>query len=396
MALALGWLANGACQFGKKEYSSLSETDLTAFVETMPDSQKRQVAQNPPMRKQMIDEFKKRYALAQAAIAEGLDKGDTFTKNLALTTARLLAQEHSKRNPDFQVGKAEIDAYLAAHQKEFDADAAFFTKNNKQQPTPEQMEGLKAAWSELKLRAEKARLAGVEKEPATQLQLKIIRAELLANLYSNKLQKQFEPTDAEHKSYYAQHPEADPDKIKQRMADLLARLKKGEAFEKIADEVNEDGTRGRGGDLDWFAKGIMDPDFEKAAFALQPGQISQEPLKSSFGYHLIKVEGRRKAENKPAAAPGTPPAPGAGNADPNAEEIHAKHIYLGTKGAEEALAQQVNEKVKRLMEDTTLKYPVAAPEDFKVNVAGLRLPSGTPAPGGGLGGTMKMITPNPQ
>src|SRR6185295_19110317 len=126
---------------------------------------------------------------------------------------------------------------------------------------------------------------------ATKLQLKIIRAELLANLYSNKLQKQFEPTEADYQNYYQQHPEADPEKIKQRVADLLARIKKGEAFEKIADEVNEDGTKGRGGDLDCFGKGTMDPDFEKAAFVLQPGQISQEPVKSSFGYHLVKVEG---------------------------------------------------------------------------------------------------------
>ncbi len=391
-ALALGWLANGACQWGKKEYSSLPASELVAYVETMPDQQKRRIAQDPQIRKQMIEEFKKRYAFAQAAIGEGLDKTEDFTRNYTLTTARLLTQEHSKRNVDFQVGKPEIGAYVGAHQKEFDADVAYFTKRNKQAPTPDQMEGYKASWGELQIRADKARQAKIDKEPATELQLKVIRAELLANLYSNKLQKQFEPTEADYQSYYAQHPEADPEKIKQRVADLLTRIKKGEAFEKIADEVNEDGTKGRGGDLDWFGKGTMDPDFEKAAFALQPGQISQEPVKSSFGYHLVKVEGRRKAESKPAAAN---PNPAAANPDPNAEEIHAKHIYLSTKVAEEALAQEVTNKIKRAMEDATLKYPVSVPDDFKVNVAGLRPSAGTPPPGSGLGGSMKMITPNP-
>ena len=48
------------------------------------------------------------------------------------------------------------------------------------------------------------------------------------------------------------------------------------------------------------------------------------------------------------------------------------------------------------MEDATLKYPVKAPEDFKITVAGLRQPNANaiPAPGSGEGGSMKMITPN--
>jgi hypothetical protein len=399
LLFALACLPQGACWSNKKEYNILPEAELTTYVEIMPDSQKRRFAQDAQMRKQMIDEFKRRYALAQAALAEGMDKSEDYTRNFAFTTARLLTQEHGKRNPDSQVSKAEIDAYVAAHQKEFEADVAFFTKRSNLPTTAEQMEGYKASWGELQVRAERARQAGIDKETALQVQLKIIRAELLANLYAGKLQKQFEITDADYQGYYQQHPEADPERIKKRMDDLLTRLKKGEAFEKIADEVNEDGTRGRGGDLDWFGKGTMDPDFEKAAFVMQPGQTSQEPVKTNFGYHLIKLEGRRKASDKPAApgatANGANPAPAAPPTDPNAEEVRAKHIYLSTKMAGDALAQQANEKVKRAMEDATLKYPVMAPEDFKVTVAGLRPPSATPLPGGGMSGTMPMITPNP-
>ena len=399
LLVALACLPQGACWSSQKEYNILPEAELVSYVETMPDQQKRRLAQDAQMRKQMIDEFKRRYALAQAAIAEGLDKGEDFTRNFAFTTARLLTQEHGKRHPDSQVSKAEIDAYVAAHQKEFEADVAFFTKKSNLPTTAEQMESYKASWGELQVRAERARQAGIDKENLTQMQLKIIRAELLANLYAGKLQKQFEITDADYQNYHQQHPETDPERIKKRMEDLLTRLKNGETFEKIADEVNEDGTKGRGGDLDWFAKGTMDPDFEKAAFAMQPGQTSQEPVKTNFGYHLIKLEGRRKISDKPAApsTPNTsaPPAPAATPTDPNAEEVRAKHIYLSTKMAGEALAQQANEKVKRAMEDATLKYPVTAPDDFKLTVAGLRPPAGTPLPGGGMGGTMPMITPNP-
>ena len=122
-------------------------------------------------------------------------------------------------------------------------------------------------------------------------------------------------------------------------------------------------------------------------------------IKSSFGFHLIKVTERRKASAKPAAAPGTPGASmsevaGAPNADPNAEEVHGKHIYIGTKAAEEALAQLSQEKMKRAMEDASLKYVVNAPADFTVKVEGLKAPSGAPAPGAGDAGSMKMIDPN--
>lgn len=387
-----------ACQFGKKEFATIPEADLVAFAETMPDNQKRRMAQDPQARKGLIDQFKKMFAFAQAGMAEGLDKSEDYTNSLRLESAKVLAQEHGKRNEGFQVSKADIDAYVGAHQKEFDSDVAFFTKNAKEKPSGDQLESLKASWGELMFRAEKARQAGLEKDPAVQIQLKMMRGNLLANLYSREIEKRFETSEKDIKDYYAQHPEADPEKIKQRVADLLARIQKGETFEKIADEVNEDGTKGRGGDLDWFGKGTMDPDFEKAAYALQPGQYTQEPVKSGFGYHLIKLEGRRKAAAKPTVPPGTP-----GNslnevtnknADPNAEEVHAKHIYLSTKTAEDVLTQQKQEKLKRAMEDATLKFPVAAPEDFKLVVAGLRQPSGAPAPGSGQGGSMKMINPN--
>lgn len=71
--------------------------------------------------------------------------------------------------------------------------------------------------------------------------------------------------------------------------EVIARLKNGEDFGTVAKEVSTDtGSATSGGDLGWFGKGMMVPEFEQAAWTLKPGEIS-EPVKSQFGYHIIQV-----------------------------------------------------------------------------------------------------------
>jgi len=72
---------------------------------------------------------------------------------------------------------------------------------------------------------------------------------------------------------------------------LIERLKKGESFDKLAKELSIDkGSGKRGGDLGFFGRGVMVKPFELAAFKLEKNQIS-EPLKTQFGYHIIKRTG---------------------------------------------------------------------------------------------------------
>jgi peptidyl-prolyl cis-trans isomerase C len=77
---------------------------------------------------------------------------------------------------------------------------------------------------------------------------------------------------------------------------VIARLKKGEDFAKVANELTEDPSgKTSGGDLGYFSKEQMVPEFSDVAFKLENGQIS-EPVKTQFGWHVIKVEDKR---NKP-------------------------------------------------------------------------------------------------
>lgn len=70
----------------------------------------------------------------------------------------------------------------------------------------------------------------------------------------------------------------------------LTRARAGEAFEDLAAELSDDvGSRAEGGETGLFPRGVMAPEFEEAAFALEIGQISQ-PVRTKFGYHLIKLK----------------------------------------------------------------------------------------------------------
>ncbi|MFC6790528.1 peptidylprolyl isomerase [Methylobacterium komagatae] len=74
---------------------------------------------------------------------------------------------------------------------------------------------------------------------------------------------------------------------------IAERIKGGEDFSKVAAETSKDpGSKTEGGDLGWFTKERMVPDFATAAFAMKPGTVS-DPVKTQFGWHVIKVEEKR-------------------------------------------------------------------------------------------------------
>ncbi|WP_439612893.1 peptidylprolyl isomerase [Reyranella sp.] len=77
---------------------------------------------------------------------------------------------------------------------------------------------------------------------------------------------------------------------------IIAELKKGTAFDKLAKEKSTDKASGaEGGDLGWFKKSDMVKEFADAAFDLKKGQTSETPTKTQFGFHVISIDDRRTA-----------------------------------------------------------------------------------------------------
>jgi peptidyl-prolyl cis-trans isomerase D len=93
--------------------------------------------------------------------------------------------------------------------------------------------------------------------------------------------------------------DAEVDEVKKKAEDVLKQAKKGAKFEDLAKKYSEDpGSKDKGGDLGWLLQGQTVPEFEKTAFSLQPGSIS-DLVKTQYGFHIIKVLEKETAHTKP-------------------------------------------------------------------------------------------------
>ena len=153
--------------------------------------------------------------------------------------------------------------------------------------------------------ADAARKQGLHKEPDVQQRIKAIQRSLLNEAYLSRIMKA-ELTDAKIRDAYQKSIALQPKreevrarhilvKTKAEADAIIAQLQKGADFIKLAKEKSTGPSGKNGGDLGFFADGQMVPPFTKAAFALDKGQITETPVKTQFGYHVIKVEDRRVA-----------------------------------------------------------------------------------------------------
>ena len=87
-------------------------------------------------------------------------------------------------------------------------------------------------------------------------------------------------------------------KARAEIDSVLKQVKAGGDFAKLAQEHSDDGSASQGGDLNYFGKGAMVPAFDKVAFELKPGQVS-DVVETQFGYHIVKVVDRKSGRTVP-------------------------------------------------------------------------------------------------
>jgi len=124
-------------------------------------------------------------------------------------------------------------------------------------------------------------------------------------LIEGLLKPEIKISEEEIKAYFEENKDmfGEPEQVKARhilveteaqAKEIRAKLDQGESFEELAKQYSTDeASKANGGDLGYFKRGDMVPEFEEVAFSLKPGETSQ-PVKSQFGYHIIRVEDHKQ------------------------------------------------------------------------------------------------------
>ena len=157
---------------------------------------------------------------------------------------------------------------------------------------------------------QEATKAGIAKKPDVQLALEMARQEILVNSYVNDWILKHPLTDAEIQTEYDRaKAQTGPTEYKARhilvetedeAKKIIADLKKGGKFDEIAKASSKDtGSKDRGGDLDWQIPGVFDKTFADAMVGLGKGKMTDAPVHTRFGYHVIQVDDTRPVKIPP-------------------------------------------------------------------------------------------------
>jgi peptidyl-prolyl cis-trans isomerase C len=149
----------------------------------------------------------------------------------------------------------------------------------------------------------------IEKDPDVAARLNVVRTRVLADSESQKYLKDKEPTDAElHAEYDTAIAAMDKTEYharhilvptKEQAELVIKKIKGGAKFEDVAKAQSTDGSKANGGDLGWFTLTRMAKPFGDAVKILKKGEMTQEPVQTQFGWHVIKLEDTRETAPPP-------------------------------------------------------------------------------------------------
>jgi peptidyl-prolyl cis-trans isomerase C len=205
-----------------------------------------------------------------------------------LITYSVLKQEAASRK--FAVSDADIDAQVASMQKQFPTQAEFDKALSARNTTVEQ------------LKADARVDMAINKMMEAEVALAVAATDTDAKDFYDRNPDKFtqpESVRASHILILTKDADEAAKKAARTTIDaLLKRAKAGEDFAALAKEHSQDGSASQGGDLGFFPRGRMVPEFDQAAFALKPGEIS-EVVSTQFGYHIIKLTEKKQGSTVP-------------------------------------------------------------------------------------------------
>ncbi len=376
----------------------------------------KRFADNPEMKKEQLDNLRELFALASGARSEGLTNEPNTKQELENIRSQVIAVNYDREinkdkgpMPPFGfIDEARVNAFYGQgeqpapsffdnlkakiglgkrdneleFQRFLDSKVALMKEQNPEMADREISEEEKKQARDIFAKIEIYEQEFQDKVAAGQLdkvfaqkaelQVKLQQAQFLARLFSEKSKEKLKVTDEEVAEYVAANPIYSGAEKRVKAEEILNRAKAGEDFAKLANEFSEDpGNKDPKGEaLGGFygnnTKGKMVPQFEQAALALEPGQITQQLVETDYGFHIIKLE--RKGVNKT-------------DAGKEEETYDVRHILISTavKDPDNPMAREMpgkmlarqkleEKKQKDMIDGLIAKNGVKVPEDFDVPV----------------------------
>ena len=254
---------------------------LPAFQENgqfIGDARYRQLLQmqNPPMRPDEFEDQVRRSIIAeklQAALTGWITISDAdvdkeFQRRNEKVKLAVVSLPADKFREGIVASDAEVEKYFEAHKEDF--------------RVPEKR---------------KIRFVTIDQEALRQHVS--VTGQQIERYYNDNIQQYSTPEQVHAEHILLKTEGKDDAAVKKQAEDILAQAKAGANFEDLAKKYSEDDSnKAKGGDLDFFGRGQMVKEFEDAAFAMQPGQIS-DLVKTQYGFHIIKMLEKRAASTKP-------------------------------------------------------------------------------------------------